>query len=163
MTDEEKYAPGTFVVDRAATMRAVAAWREEALRRAREDMRVRMLGRSFQGIEKDPNAAFVVGVMQKHFMVLARDSAVSVKLFPYIRENAPRAVGVLTVWEEALGQEGRESLLILRRICDDVTQKEVSDDDGQPVLRIRFTIHDVWSRYERRGNSYAQWLKLTYG
>ena len=163
MTDEERYAPDKVTVDRDLTEQVMAAWRREALRRAREDMRVRLMGRSFRGIEKDPNAAFVVGVMQKYFMRLSRDSAVCVKLFPYVRENAPRVVGVLTVWEAALGQEGRESLLILRHICDDVTEKEVPDDDGQPVTRIRFTIHDVWSRFEQRGNSYAQWMKLTYG
>lgn len=163
MTDEERYAPDKIVVNRTLTTMAVAAWRQEALRRAREDLRVWMTGRSFRGIEKDPNAAFLVGIMQKHFMVMARDRDVSVNLFPYIRENAPRVAGILTVREEALGQEARESLLILRSICDDVSEREVQDQEGRTLRRIRFTVMDVWSRYERRGDSYAQWLKLTYG
>lgn len=163
MTDEERYAPDRVVVDRALTAIAVAAWRQEALRRAREDMRIWMTGRSFRGIEKDPNAAFLVGVMQKHFIVMARDSAVSVKLFPYIRENAPQVVGILGVREDDLGYEARKSLQVLRHICDDVGERRTADEVDRPVLRLRFTITDVWSRYERRGNSYAQWLKLTYG
>ena len=163
MTDEEKYAPELFTVDRETTERAIAAWNFEARRRAREDIYVKLTGRRFLGLRRDPNAAFIVGVMQKYFVRLAKDKAASIRLFPFYREDAPIVMGVISVDEAKLETPAREALLILRHICDDVSQREEEGEDGRTLLRIRFTLHDVWCSYEYRGNAYDEWLWLTYG
>ena len=164
MTDEEKYAPKVVLVDRRRTALAIADWNEEARRRAKDDLYYRLTGRTFLGIEPDPNAAFVVGVMQKHFLNLSGEKNVIVRMVPCIRENSPRAVGVISLVESDLSQKGTESLRILRSVCDDISQsEEAPDGDGVVRRRLRFTIHEVWETYERRGNTYAEWLKLTYG
>ena len=163
MTDEEKYSPNLVWVDRQRTAQAVREWNEEARSRARDDAYMRLTGRTFLGIEPDPNAAFVVGVLQKHFFNLVREKNVVVHMVPCIRENAPDAVGIVTLNEAALSPEGRESLEILVSSCDDVTRSREPGEEGGPRVRLRFTVHDVWKTYERRGNSYAEWLRLTYG
>ena len=164
MTDEEKYAPENVSVDRQRTALAVEAWNTEAIRRAKDDLYYHLTGRTFLGLERDPNAAFIVGVMQKHFLNLSREKTVTVRLVPCIRENSPRAVGILSLREEELSSSGRESLLILRHICDDVSEtEEPGEDDGGLRQRIRFTVHDVWESFELRGNAYAEWIRLTYG
>ena len=163
MTDEEKYAPDKILLDRMRTARAISAWNFEARRRAREDIFARLTGNTFVGLERDPNAAFVVGVMQKHFLILAKDPAASIIHFPRYRTDRPIVVGVVSVDENALQDEGRESLLILRRISDDVGEREVTDEEGRTRNRIRFTLTEVWSVYDHRGNSYQEWLWLTYG
>lgn len=163
MTDEEKYAPECIVVDREKTERAISAWNFEARRRAKEDIYVKLTGRRFLGLRRDPNAAFIVGVMQKYFLLLAKDKAATIRLFPYYREDAPKVVGIISVDEERLENAAREALLILRHICDDVSQKAEQGEEGRTLLRIRFTLHDVWSSYEYRGNAYDEWLWLTYG
>ena len=163
MTDEEKYAPGLVWVDRQRTARAVREWNEEARSRARDDMYMRLTGRTFLGIEPDPNAAFIVSVMQKHFFTLAGERGVVVHMVPCIRENAPDAVGIVTLNEAALSPEGRSSLDALLSTCDDVSRSREPGEEGGPRVRLRFAVHDVWKTYERRGNRYAEWLRLTYG
>ena len=163
MTDEEKYAPALVTVDRRRTARAVADWNEEAFRRAKDDLYYRLTGRTFLGLEPDPNARFIVAVMQKHFLTLSREEGVTVRLIPVIRDNSPRAVGVISLSEEKLSREGKGSLMILRCVSDDVSETEEPWEDGAVRRRIRFTLHDVWESFERRGNAYAEWLRLTYG
>ena len=102
MTDEEKYSPDRVEVDRALTERAVAAWNAEARRRAREDIYFKLTGSTFVGLERDPNAAFIVGVMQKEFLRLSRDPAAQILRVPCFRKNEPAILGVLTVEEDAL-------------------------------------------------------------
>ena len=72
-------------------------------------------------------------------------------------------MGILSLREEELSPSGRESLLILRHICDDVSETEEPGEDSAPLQRIRFTLHDVWETYEHRGNAYQEWIRLTYG
>ena len=163
MTDEEKYAPDKVLVDRIRTLRAIEAWNFEARRRAKEDIYFRVTGSTFVGLERDPNAAFVVGVMQKHFLNLAKDPAAQVILFPHYRNDRPAVMGVVSVDEEALEETGRESLLILRCISDDVGEREYTDEEGRARRRIRFTLTDVWASWDHRGNAYKEWLWLTYG
>ena len=163
MTDEEKYAPDKILVDRIRTERAVAAWNYEARRRAKEDIYFRVTGSTFVGLERDPNAAFTVGVMQKHFLSLAQDPAAQIVLFPRFRSDRPAVMGVVSVDEESLTEAGRESLLILRCISDDVGEREYTDEEGAARRRIRFTLTDVWATYDHRGNAYKEWLWLTYG
>ncbi len=163
MTDEEKYAPENITVDRERTERAVAAWNLEARRRAREDIYVKLSGRRFFGLKRDPNAAFIVSVMQKYFLLLAKDKAASIRLFPYYREDAPKVVGIISVDEARLQPAAKEALFILRHICDDVSETEENDADGVGRSRIRFTLCDVWASYEYRGKAYDEWLWLTYG
>lgn len=163
MTDEEKYAPDKVLVDRIRTQRAIAAWNFEARRRAKEDIYFRVTGSTFVGLERDPNAAFVVGVMQKHFLNLAKDPAAQVVLFPHYRNDRPAVMGIISVDEGALEETGRESLLILSCISDDVSRREYTDEEGRVRFRIRFTLRDVWASYDHRGNAYKEWLWLTYG
>ena len=153
MTDEERYAPERIIVNRTLTMRAIAAWNQEARRRAREDIFVKLTGHSFVGLERDPNASFIVGVMQKEFLRLYRDPAVQILRVPCFRKNEPTILGVLTVEEEVLTEDGREALLILRRVSDDVSERTVTDDDGRERRRIRFTLTEVWATFDHRGNS----------
>lgn len=157
--DALKYAPDAYTVDRERTSRAVAEWNDEARRRAGEDIRVRLEGRTFAGLEKDPNAAFIVGVMQKYFLVLARDSAAAVRLFPFIRDSARHVMGIVSAAEGELNADSREALAILRRLSDEVFEKP--EEDGR--IRLRFLIYDVWKSYEERDRSYAEWMRLTYG
>ena len=89
MTDEEKYAPENVSVDRQRTALAVEAWNTEAMRRARDDLYYHLTGRTFLGLERDPNAAFIVGVMQKHFLNLSREKAVTVRLVPASGKTLP--------------------------------------------------------------------------
>ena len=163
MTDEEKYAPDKVIVDRTRTERAIAAWNYEARRRAKEDIYVKLTGSRFVGIRQDPNAAFIVGVMQKHFLNLSKDEAARIVKFPYYQNGSPKVMGIVSVEEAALGNAGREALLILRHISDDVSEREYEDEDGRTRRRIRFTLTDVWASYEYRGNAYQEWLWLTYG
>ena len=163
MTEEEKYSPHLVWVDRQRTAQAVREWNEEARSRAKDDIYMRLTGRTFLGIEKDPNAAFVVSVMQKHFLNLAREKGVVIHMVPTIRENSPVAVGIITLDEAALSREGRESLEILRSVCDDVSRTREPGEEGGGRRRLRFTVHEVWETYERRGNRYAEWLRMTYG
>ena len=163
MTDEEKYAPDLVWVDRRRTAQAVREWNEEARSRARDDAYMRLTGRTFLGLEQDPNAAFTVGLLQKHFFNLAREKGVVVHMVPCIRENAPDAVGIISLNEAELSPQGRTSLTILHSACDDVSRSREPGEEGSPRVRLRFTVHDVWETYERRGNSYAEWLRLTYG
>ena len=163
MTDEEKYAPDKVLVDRIRTERAIAAWNYEARRRAKEDIYIKLTGSTFVGLERDPNAAFIVGVMQKLFVSLAKDPAAQIVRFPGFRKDQPKIMGIVTVAEDALGEAGREALLILRRISDDVSEREFEDEEGRTRRRIRFTLTEVWATYDHRGKSYREWLWLTYG
>ena len=163
MTDEEKYAPDKVIVDRIRTERAVAAWNYEARRRAREDIYRKLTGTTFVGLERDPNAAFIVSLMQQQFKKLARERAAEIVAFPQYRKDQPKVMGIVTVDEEFLGQNGQEALEVLRRVCDDVSQREYTDEDGRPRLRIRFSLADVWATFDHRGKSYKEWLWLTYG
>ena len=163
MTDEEKYSPNLVWVDRQLTAKTIEEWNREARSRARDDVYMRLTGRTFLGIEQDPNAAVVVGVMQKHFFNLARERGVIVHMVPAIRENSPVAVGIITLNEAELSPEGRESLEVLRSVCDDISQTREPGEEGSGKQRLRFTVHEVWETFERRGNSYAEWLRMTYG
>ena len=163
MTDEEKYAPNKVIVDRIRTERAVAAWNFEARRRAREDIYVKLTGSTFVGLERDPNAAFIVGVMQKHFLNLGKDPAAEIVLFPHFRNDRSKVTGIISVEEDALSDDGREALLILRNISDDVSEREFTDENGRVRRRIRLTLEDVWATWDHRGTSYREWLWLTYG
>ena len=163
MTDEEKYAPERISVDRLRTKLTIEAWNREARRRARVDLYDRLTGREFTGTAKDPNAAFIVAMMQKHFLLLSRQRGVTVYAVPCIREESPAAVGEFTCREEDLDGDGTLALRQLREICDDVTESEETDADGKPCKRFRFTVESVWSDFVQRGNSYDEWLELTYG
>ncbi len=163
MTDEEKYAPDKVIVDRIRTERAISAWNYEARRRAREDIYARLTGSTFVGLERDPNAAFIVAVMQKYFLQLSEDPAAKIIAVPHYRKDRPRVLGIAVVDEEALSEPGREALLILRRVSDDVSEREVVDENGCRRLRIRFMLSDVWATFDHRGKSYQEWLWLTYG
>ena len=163
MTDEERYAPDKVIVDRMRTERAIAAWNYEARRRAKEDIYVKLTGSTFVGLERDPNAAFIVGVMQKYFMQLSEDPAARIVAVPHFRRDRPGVLGVAVVDEEALTDAGREALLILRRVSDDVSERELPAENGSTRRRIRFMLTDVWATFNHRGNSYEEWLWLTYG
>ena len=163
MTDEEKYAPERVAVDRLRTKLTIEAWNREARRRARVDMYDRLTGREFAGTVKDPNAAFIVAMMQKHFLLLSRQRGVTVYAVPCIREESPEAVGEFTCREEELDGNGVLALRQLREISDDVTENEETDADGNKIKRFRFTVGGVWSDYIRRGHSYDEWLRMTYG
>ena len=163
MTDEEKYAPERIQVDRQRTAQTIQAWNEEARSRAKFDTYLRLMGRTFLGIEQNPNAAFVVGVMQRHFLNLSAERGVVVHMVPAIRENSPMAVGIITLHEALLSREGQEALKILRSVCDDVTQTPEPGEEDSGRQRLRFVVRDVWKTYERRGNSYEEWLRMTFG
>ena len=163
MTDEERYAPDKITVDRARTERAIADWNTEARRRVRKDLYDKLTGSTFVGLERDPNAAFIVSVMQREFQRLGKDRAAEVVVFPVYRKDQPKVMGVVIVEEEFLGYAGREALQVLRRVCDDVSEREYTDDEGRELRRIRFTLADVWATYDHRGKSYREWLWLTYG
>jgi len=163
VTDEEKYAPERVIVDRLRTALAVEAWNREARRRARVDLYDTLTGREFTGTEQDPNAAFIVGLMQKHFYLLSRQRGVTVYAVPCIREESPAAVGEFTCVEEELDGDAHLALRRLREISDEVTETEETDEEGNPLKRYRFAVHSVWSRFIRRGHSYDEWLRLTYG
>ena len=159
MEDQEKYAPEKILLDRMRTQIAMARWKEEAMRRAREDIRLRMTGQCFRGIEKDPNAAFTVGVMQKYFLKLASEASAVVYVVPCIRTNDRHVLGVLSLRDGELSDEAREALLILEKISDDF-----SVDRGRDGMRrYRFSLFEVWNTFEVRGNSYRDWIRLTYG
>ena len=159
MEEQDKYAPGKILLDRMRTQMAMDRWREEAMRRARDDIRLRMTGQCFRGIEQDPNAAFTVGVMQKYFLKLASESSAVVYVVPCIRANHRHVMGVLSLREEELGDEAREALLILQKISDDYSV----DRGREGMRRYRFSLYDVWSTFEVRGNSYRDWIRMTYG
>lgn len=155
---EEKYTE-IVVVDRARTERAMAEWRSEALSRAREDVAAMVTGSCFLGIEKDPNAAFIVAVMQKQFLILSRESTATVRLFPWIRPTERNVLCIVSVDEKAMSAEGKDALEVLYRVCDDVSER--TDPDGR--LRCRFALHDVWASYRQRGGTLAEWMRMTYG
>ena len=163
MTDEEKYAPDKITIDRVRTEQAVADWNHEARRRAREDIYYKLTGSTFVGLERDPNAAFIVSVMQQQFRKLARERSADIIAFPQYRKDQPRVMGIVTLDEEFLGQVGWEAINVLRRVSDDVSEREYTDEEGHTRRRLRFTLTNVWATYDHRGKSYKEWLWLTYG
>ena len=163
MTDEEKYAPERVMVDRLRTALTVEAWNREARRRARVDAYDRLTGREFTGTRQDPNAALIVAMMQKQFLRLSGQFGVTVYAVPCFREESPDAVGIFTCVEEKLDWNGVQAVEQLRELCDQVSETEEVDDLGRNVKRFRFTVRNVWSDFIRRGNSYDEWLELTYG
>lgn len=148
------------VINMRRTEEAIEAWREEAARRIRRDLRSLHLGQPFRGIERDANAAFAVGLMQKHFLALAREAAVEILLFPCISVSAPCTVGIISLDEGRLSESGVSALSMLRCISDSVAE---NDRDEGGVRRLFFEIRNVWKRYALPGGAYAQWLRMTLG
>ena len=163
MKDEENNPPEDIRLDHLRTALAIEAWNREARRRARVDAYDRLTGREFTGTKQDPNAAFIIAVMQKHFLSLSRQRGVTVYAVPCFREESPDAVGIFTCVEDKLDWPGWQAVKQLREICDDVTETEETDDLGRTVKRFTFTVRGVWSEFIQRGHSYEDWLALTYG
>ena len=163
MKDDDKAPQEDIRLDRLRTALAIEAWNREARHRARVDAYDRITGREFTGTKQDPNAAFIIAVMQKQFLLLSGKPGVTVYAVPCFREESPDAAGIFTCVVEKLDWYGTEAIRRLREICDDVTESEEIDDLGRNVKRFTFTVRDVWSEYVRRGHSYEDWLELTYG
>ena len=162
MSEPAVYTIETVTVDESRTMAFLDEWRREAVCRLRSDLLRMRFGQSFRGHETDPNAAFIVGVMQKHFRSLAMEPTADVLYFPHIREDRPCVEGLVCVYEGGLSQQGLDSLEILRCVADSVTETE-KKLGWYEYSYIRFEVSNIWQRWSLPGGAYSQWLQMTFG
>ena len=136
MKDDDKAPQEDIRLDRLRTALAIEAWNREARHRARVDAYDRITGREFTGTKQDPNAAFIIAVMQKQFLLLSGKPGVTVYAVPCFREESPDAAGIFTCVVEKLDWYGTEAIRRLREICDEVTESEEIDDENMKYVGV---------------------------